>query len=67
MRAVVVGGGIGGVSAAIVLRRAGVEVEVYQRTRYQRTARVTLQSRRLGNAGQWTSPSRAGPGTQRGG
>lgn len=31
MRAVVVGGGIGGLTAGIALRRAGIEVELYER------------------------------------
>src|SRR5262245_63609218 len=33
MRAVVVGGGIGGLAVAVALRRIGVEVEVHERAR----------------------------------
>lgn len=31
MRAIVVGGGIGGLSAALALHKAGLEVEVFER------------------------------------
>ena len=31
MRAVIIGGGIGGLAAAVALRRVGVEVDVHER------------------------------------
>lgn len=42
LRAVIVGAGIGGLTAAIALRRLGIEVVVYERTAYPRPAGAGL-------------------------
>jgi 2-polyprenyl-6-methoxyphenol hydroxylase-like FAD-dependent oxidoreductase len=47
-RALIIGGGIGGLCAAIALRRGGIDAQVFEM--------ITRASRRFGAASQWENP-----------